>query len=86
VCAVGGVCALISPHTHLAGVRLMERMGFTVRPCYRPLGRFGEFWENFYSWWIIWTYNPASLRGRRLDRLERMEIWMQADDFLHRYG
>jgi len=84
--AVCGVLALLSPGDHPAGVRLMERMGFTVRPYYRPLGRFGEFWANFYSWWIIWTYNPASLRGRRLDRLERMEIWMQADDFLHRYG
>jgi hypothetical protein len=86
VCAVGGVFALISPHTHPAGARLMERMGFTVRPYYRPLGRFGEFWENFYSWWIIWSYNPVSLRGRRLTRLERMEIWIRADDFLHRYG
>jgi hypothetical protein len=44
--AVGGVFALISPSARPAGARLMERMGFTVRPYYRPLGRFGEFWEK----------------------------------------
>lgn len=84
--AVGGALVLISPGGHPGGVRLMERLGFTVEPYHRPLGRFGEFWENFYSWWIIWTYNPGSLRGRRLTGLERTEIWMPADEFLRRYG
>jgi hypothetical protein len=41
--AVGGVLALLSPGDHPAGVRLMERMGFTVRPYYRLQGGFGEF-------------------------------------------
>ena len=64
----------------------MQRLGFAVRPHHSALGRFGEFWENFYTWWVMWTYNPRSLDGRRLIRLERMEIWIQAENFLRRYG
>jgi hypothetical protein len=84
--AVGGVIVLLSPHDHPAGLRLMERLGFAVRPHPQPLGRFGEFWENFYTWWVMWTYNPGSLAGRRLIRLERSEIRIQVEDFLRRYG
>jgi hypothetical protein len=84
--AVGGVIVLLAPHDHPGGMRLMVRLGFAVQPHHRALGRFGEFWENFYSWWIMWTYNPSSLADRRLTRLERTDIWIQADEFLHRYG
>ena len=84
--AVGGVIVLLAPLDHPGGMRLMMRLGFAVRPHHRALGRFGEFWENFYTWWIMWTYNPGSLAGRRLARLQRMEIWMTTDDFLLRYG
>lgn len=92
--AIHGVTALLAPTDHPGGVRpstalragLMERLGFTVEPYRSPLGRFGEFWENFYSWWVIWTFNPASLRGRRLVRLQRAEIWMSRAQLLDKYG
>jgi hypothetical protein len=61
-------------------------LGFTVLPYHNPLGRFGEFWENFYTWWIMWTYNQASLRHRRLFRLVRAEVWMTMAELLSRYG
>jgi hypothetical protein len=57
-----------------------------VLPYHRPLGKFGEFWENFFSWWLMWTYNDASLHSREFWRLQRTEIWMTADEFIRRYG
>lgn len=84
--AIGGVTALLAPADHPGGVRLMEHLGFTVEPYRSLLGRFGEFWENFYTWWIMWTFNAASLRGRRLVRLQRAEIWMSREKLLDKYG
>lgn len=84
--AVCGATAVFSPFHPSGAVELMQRLGFTVLPYRSPLGRFGEFWENFYSWWIIWVYNPAGLRGRRFWDLRRSEIWMPIEEFLRRYG
>lgn len=84
--AVGGSTSLLSVPDRSGGIRLVERLGFTVLPYRSPLGRFGEFWDNFYAWWLIWAYNPVSLRRRKLIRLRRVELWMRACDFLNRYG
>jgi len=65
---------------------MLQRLGFTVIPYHRSLGAFGEFWENFYTWMLMWTYNPGSLRYRGLWGLRRAEIWMSAEEFLRRYG
>jgi len=61
-------------------------LGFTVLPYYRPMGRFGEFWENLFSWWLMWTFNTSSLYSRKFWYLQRTEIWMTRDDFLQRFG
>jgi hypothetical protein len=66
--------------------RLMRRLGFAIEPYRNALGRFGEFWENLYTWAIMWAYNPVSLRGRSLWRARRTELWMSRSDFLQRYG
>jgi len=66
--------------------KLFLRLGFSVVPYRSPLGRFGEFWENFYSWWIIWAYNQASLRSHHLWKLRRSQIVIFREDFLRRYG
>ena len=84
--AVGGITVLLSPGDRPAGERLMERLGFTITPCPNPLGRFGEFWENFYAWCLMWTFNAASLRRRQLIRLRRVGVWMPTEEFLRRYG
>jgi hypothetical protein len=86
VCAVGGDTVLLSPDTDSGGRRFLERLGFTILPYRSALGRFGEFWENFYTWWLMWTYNVTSLRHKRLFHLHRAEFWMLADEFLNRYG
>jgi hypothetical protein len=84
--AVGGATVLLSPRGNPHKTGLVQRLGFSVTPYHGPLGRFGEFWENFYSWWIMWTFNAVSLRQRRLVRLRRVEVWITADRFLKRYG
>ena len=80
--AVGGVTVLLAT----GGARLVRRLGFTVLPYHSPLGRFGEFWENFYTWILMWTYNPASLPYRSLWSLRRKEFWMPAEEFRRRFG
>jgi hypothetical protein len=84
--AVGGATALFSPEGNTGALRLMQRLGFTVTPYQGPMGRFGEFWENLYSWWLMWTFNTVTLRHRRFLALRRAEIWMPAEGFVKRYG
>jgi len=84
--AIYGASAILSFSDHTGGLRLIQRLGFTVLPYHRPAGRFGEFWENLFSWWLMWAYNPLSLQSRQFWHLQRTEIWMTAADFIRRYG
>jgi hypothetical protein len=84
--AVGGVTILLTSGLHEAGGRFVQEMGFSITPYSSRLGRFGEFWENFYSWIIIWAFNPGSLPNRSLIYLQRSEMWISRDSFLQRYG
>lgn len=86
VSAVYGESAVFSFSEHVGGTHLMQHLGFTVVPYHSPLGRFGEFWENLFSWWLMWTYNQASLHSREFLRLQRTEIWITRDEFLRRFG
>jgi hypothetical protein len=84
--AIGGSTILLYSGFRESTARVMPRLGFTILPYSNPLGRFGEFWENFYSWLLIWTYNPGSLRFRRLLRLHRTEFWISSGEFRRRFG
>jgi YkoP domain len=84
--AVCGITVLFFPGEGSGGEKLFKHLGFTLYPCHNPLGRFGEFFENLYTWCIMWTFNAVSLRQRRLRRLRRSEFWMLTDQFLRRYG
>lgn len=81
--AVGGATVLFSNHPDDGN--LLHRMGFTVRP-YGGAGRFGTLWENVYSWMLMWTYNPGTLRSRSFRSLRRTEAWISREDFLDRFG
>lgn len=67
---------------------LFERMGFDLMRADRnsKLKYFGEFWENLYAWWLIWTFNPGSLRGKDLLRMERAQLWLSRQALLEKYG
>lgn len=83
--AVGGATVLVVAGGTSSAEKLFERLGFRLTPYRSPLGRFGEFWENLYTWALMWAYNQVSLQGRRLLRLERTEVWMSVEDFVERY-
>jgi hypothetical protein len=72
----------------LEGSALFERLGFDLVRADRTskLKRFGEFWENFYTWGLIWTFNPGSLRRKDLFRMERAQVWISRQALLERYG
>jgi len=67
---------------------LIGRLGFDLYPLGRSVSRlkpFLEFWENIYLWGLIWTFNPASLKGKRLIYLQRCQIWISRRRLLERY-
>ncbi len=84
--AVGGITVLVPLPNDPGGGGLLRRMGFELFPYAGALGRFGEFWENLYTWGLMWTYNAASLRQRQLLRIRRQEMWMTVEAFMRRYG
>lgn len=84
--AVGGITVLLPIGSPAGGEKLMRRLGFIILPYHHPLGRFGGFWENLYTWALMWTFNAVSLRQRQLLRLHRTEVWMSAEEFQRRYG
>ena len=49
-------------------------------------GRFGRFWQNVYAWWLMWAFNPATLRKKRRQNLARGHAWMSRRTLLARYG
>ena len=83
---IGGIHSHIFLERPDGGRIMLERLGFTVLPYHRPLGAFGEFWENFYSWWLMWTYNPNSTRHRSMFKLQRTEFWISREAFLKKYS
>lgn len=83
--AIGGIIAQINLTGADGGRALLEGMGFTIFAYHRPVGAFGEFWENLHTWWLMWAYNPASLRGKTLFRLQRNEFWMTKRKFLEKF-
>lgn len=66
-----------------------SQMGFDVRNLTLEAGqwgRFKHFWENIYSWALMWAFNPGSLRGKRFLRLQRYQFWISREMLLQRYG
>ena len=84
--AVGGATVLFAAGDGSAAEKLFTRLGFSEFPYQSPLGRFGEFWENLYTWGLMWAFNVVSLEQRHLLKLHRTGVWMSADAFLRRYG
>lgn len=84
--AVGGITVLIDLNNPSGTGGMFGRLGFMIIPYRSPLGRFGEFWENLYTWALMWTYNPGSLHNRTFLNLRRSEFWMVTDEFMRRFG
>jgi hypothetical protein len=64
----------------------LAALGFNVKPYRSPLGKFGNFWEHFYLYWLIWAFNPGSIKGKSLFDVSLTELWVPTSDFLARYA
>ncbi len=87
--AIGsGVAGFLSDAALDTGA-VFPRLGFEMQ---RPLAsagpwqRFLGFWESLYSWMLVWTYNPATVRGKTPWNLKRFGMWMPRATLLARYG
>ncbi|NIS82987.1 MAG: hypothetical protein GTO14_22930, partial [Anaerolineales bacterium] len=71
-----------------AAQTIMSRCGFDVVLLERPGGRFWRkaFWENLYSYLLMWAFNPRSLRGKSLIKLVRAELWISRERLAQLYG
>lgn len=86
VAAVIGVTVLFSPDEAVAPQNVLARLGFASAPYRSPLGRVGEFWENLYTWLVMWAFNGATPRRRHLSQLQRIEVWMSKEELVRRYA
>jgi hypothetical protein len=71
-----------------AAERFARMAGFQYRLLPPPHGaweHFVGFWEGFYAWMLIWTFNPASLRGKSMRSLRRYQLWISRPALLKRY-
>ena len=84
--AIAGTTVLVHGADGVERDRFLQSRGFSAFPARNPLGRFGQFWENLYTWSVMWTYNAASLRNRHLLDMRRDEFWMARSKFLERFG
>jgi hypothetical protein len=68
---------------------LFSRTGFDVIGYERPPSwaeKIVDWRDNLYWWVLVWAFNPASLKGKNLPKLERWQIWISSAKLRQRYG
>jgi hypothetical protein len=89
IAALGGQMAFMEKDDSPVLATVAPQLGFDVVNLTAQAGRWGRFthfWENIFSWALMWAFNPASLRGKRFLRLHRHRLWMSRRTLLERYG
>ena len=89
IVALGGQMAFLEKGGSPVLANVAAQLGFDVFNLTAQSGRWGRFrhfWENIFSWALMWTYNPGSLRGKRFLRLQRYRLWMSRSTLMERYG
>lgn len=67
--------------------RLVEHLGFEFVVGEAPGWRVWRyaFWQNVFSWWLMWTFNPASLAGKHFGKMARGELWLSRAVLIQKY-
>jgi hypothetical protein len=89
IVALGGQMAFLEKENPPVLASLAAKLGFDIVNLTAQGGRwrrFTHFWENIFSWALMWVFNPGSLRGKRFLRLQRYRLWMSRSTLLQRYG
>lgn len=81
-----GVTFLFHPGGATGAERFITGLGFSCTPYDAYMGRVHRFWENIYIGLIMWVFNKATLRARRVQSMPRTMIWMTRNELLGRYG
>jgi hypothetical protein len=89
IVALGGQMAFLEKENSPVLASVAVQLGFDIVNLTAQGGRwrrFTHFWENIFSWALMWAFNPGSLRGKRFLRLQRYRLWMSRRTLLQRYG
>ncbi len=67
---------------------LIEHLGFDFVSGDVPGWRVWQyaFWQNLFSWWLMWTFNPASLHSKHFNDIARSELWMSRTKLMKKFG
>jgi uncharacterized membrane protein YdjX (TVP38/TMEM64 family) len=84
--AVGGFMPFFFSTEDSSAERLFSRMGFAMNVHRKSGGPIRMFGENLHAWMMRWTFNPATLRNRRLSMLRWVDVWMSTDDLVRLYA
>lgn len=77
------------PRTTLRSIRqLLERLGFDLFdvPSESRWDRFALRWQVMYGKWLLWTFNPASLKTKGADDWAHMEFWISRKALMRNFG
>jgi hypothetical protein len=77
VAAIGGRSVLFEG--------IMAKAGFEVVAVSDSGKRFVAFWDDLYSWLLIWAFSPVSLPSHPFARLRRWEYWTTREAYLERF-
>lgn len=68
--------------------RIAGKLGFDLiereQPGWNVFQR--AFWENVFSWWMMWAFNAGSRADKSFAQLRRCELWMSRARLIERYG
>ncbi|MGD2252249.1 MAG: hypothetical protein PVF70_04960 [Anaerolineales bacterium] len=83
--AVRGEYGFITQVRSAEGV--LKRLGFDLAYHEFPGMRIWRraFWDNLYSYFLMWTFNPDNVKGKRLADLARLQFWISRAKLEQRY-
>ncbi len=85
--ALHGELGFLELNQFLEASMLVEHLGFDFRTGDAPGIRIWRyaFWQNLFSWWLMGTFNPASLQGKHFREMARGELWISRTTLMRKF-